>query len=311
MQLAISYYSTMYSKLKEHWQKNSIMKHKGILGTHIPIGKTVELGGVFQRMDWKTKKILDSTELPRPSGFDIKDGQFFVGSVRDNNIIILNDSLKIVGKLEHPHLSEIHSIHFTTRGLLVASTGVDLIIEMDLKGKTIWEWWAFDHGYENDQLGNKRIIDKSEYHCKRDYPTLLETAHPNSAIYTDQNETSLFVTLFHQGQIIEIDCQSLEHKVVVDHLKNPHALYRLEDGGYLASDTNNNRALTFNRQGEIKFLTGDFRWVQDTIRTSKGTYLIADSYNNRIVEIDENSKVLDKFEYSPERKIYQIMELPP
>lgn len=311
MRLAASYYSTKYSTLKRHWQKNAILLKEGIQGTHIPIGKSADLGGLFLRMDWGKKRIIDSRELHRPSGFDIKDGHIFVASIRDNNILVLDDSLRIVGRLQNPLFSDIHSMHFTTRGLLIASTGVDLVLEVDLTGKTLWEWWAVDHGYDKDQLGNKRHIDKSQCHSKIDYPTLLQTTHLNSALYVDQTETSFFVSLFHQGKVIKIDKQNLEHKVVVDQLRNPHALYRVEGNSYLLSDTHNNRILIFDQQGIKKHITGDFNWVQDAVRTTHGTYIIADANHHRILEINESGGILDHFEYSPEFKIYQIKELAP
>ena len=311
MQLAMSYYSTKYSTLKEHWRKNAILKKEGIWGTNVPIGKSADLGGLFLRMDWAKKRIIDSRELPRPSGFDLKDGYIFIASkcLDNENIVILDDNLKVAGKVHNPLFSDMHSLNFTAHGLLVASTGVDLVLEVDLTGKTLWEWWAVDHGYDTDPFGNRRRIDKSECHCKMDYPTLSQTTHLNSALYTDQTETSLFVSLFHQGKVIEIDKQNLEHKVIADQLRNPHALYRLEGDDYLLSDTNNRRILVFGRQGIKKQITGDFNWVQDAVRTSQGTYIIADADNHRILEINESGGILDHFEYSPEFKIYQIKEL--
>jgi len=309
MQLIATYYSTKHSKLKEHWQRNAILQVEGIRGTKVPIGKDTDLGGLLLKMDWKEKRILDSKELYRPSGFDFNDGRIFVASIRDNEIIVLDDKLEIVGRITNSLFSDIHSLHLTRRGILVASTGLDLVLEVDFNGHTLWMWWATDHGYDKDQLGNRRSIDKGRDHKKMDYPTLLQTTHLNSALYTDATETSLFVSMFHQGMIIEIDKQKLVHRIILDHLRNPHSVYRLGGDSYLASDTNNGRILVFNRQGIIRQTTGDFNWIQDTIRTSRGTYIVADANNHRILEINENGVVIDHFEYSPELKIYQIKEL--
>lgn len=288
------------------------MLEKGIVGTNRPIGRGVDLGGQFIRLDWHTKKIVDSTKVPCPSGFDISNDRIYVASMSKNNIHVLDrDTLATIHVLSNPYFNDPHSVHQTNKGLLVASTGLDLIMEIDMTGKPLWEWWAIENGYPNNQFGEKRMLTKDVSHTDADYATLYHTTHVNSAIYVDKKENVCFASLFYQGTVISINKSTGETKTLLSGLKNPHAIYQIGANRFMVSDTNGNRVLLFDGEGQIiRELAGNFNWMQDARITSENTFLIADSNNHRIVEIDKKSRIVDEFRYPHEWKIYQVMEEP-
>ncbi len=60
---------------------------------------------------------------------------------------------------------------------MTSSTGTDLIIEVDDDGKSVFEWWATENGFESRPHGQKRILDKFSPHDLYVYPTLYQTTH--------------------------------------------------------------------------------------------------------------------------------------
>ena len=75
------------------------------------------------------------------------------------------------------------------------------------------------------------------------------------------------------------------------------------------SDTNNNRIIIFEKNGKIlNKIKGEFNWIQDSTQLSSGNYLVADSNNHRIIEINDKGQALDYYNFSKNFKIYQIKE---
>ena len=81
-----------------------------------------------------------------------------------------------------PLFNALHSISRTQRGYLVASTGLDLLLEFNRAGEILWSWWATDHGFEVTPAGRRRELDKSADHRTIQYGTLTQTTHVNSAL---------------------------------------------------------------------------------------------------------------------------------
>lgn len=310
MKIIITFYITKnLDRIKKNWTKNAILKKKGVYGTNKPIGKQVDLGGLIMKFDWRNKREISSKEISCPSGFDFKNNLIYVASMRKNMIYILGRKLNIVGCINNKCFNDVHSLNSTKKGFLIISSGLDLILEIDPNGKILWDWWAIDNGYEITPLNKKRRISRKIDHRKTDYPTLKQTTHINSAIFSDKNEKKIISSLFHQGEVIEIDRMSKKTKTILRGLKQPHSIYKLERN-FIVSDTNNKRVIIFEKNGTIlNEIKGEFNWIQDCTQLSNGNYLIADSNNNRIIEINNKGKVLDSYGFSKNFKIYQIKEV--
>ena len=66
MYLLLSYLSTNFSQLSEHWQKHSVLRNEGKRGSDKPFVK--ELGGRLEIIDWSTKQTVWSMAMDSPAG---------------------------------------------------------------------------------------------------------------------------------------------------------------------------------------------------------------------------------------------------
>ena len=165
-------------------------------------------------------------------------------------------------------LSQSHTVQFSADGkrLLVVSSGFDAVIEFDTEsGEVVWQWFAWDHGYDRSKLGHYvvRSPEKSEVlkamghevllvddPSKFEFgvPTRLCPAHLNSAHYDVDGK--ILVSLFHQGAGIIIDKATGEVREAITGLINPHKFSRRRSGAYCISDT---------RRGKLIFMDEKYR----------------------------------------------------
>ena len=120
----------------------------------------------------------------------------------------------------------------------------------------------------------------------------------------------VLATLFHQGELIEIDKNTGKTKTLVSNLKSPHHI-RYYRNRFILSDTRNQRVLLLNKNYKIiKILKGNYNWVQDAVLTRDGNIIIADSNNARLVKIDISGKKLSEFKWDKkERKISSLLTI--
>jgi hypothetical protein len=177
----------------------------------------------------------------------------------------------------HPWLSQAHTAQFSIDGakLLVASAGFDAIFEFDTKSaEVVWEWFAWDHGFEQSQLGHYVVRSAERKEALRilkhevlfvddpgkfefGIPTRLCPAHLNSACYDSNGD--ILVTLFHQGTGIIIDKITGEARPAITGMVNPHKLLSRNSGGYFVSDT---------RRGKLIFMDERRRLVREIALTN-------------------------------------------
>ncbi len=310
MKFLISFYITNFDLMKNHWGRNSVLKKRGVFGTNKPIGRDVNLGGILQVIDWSKKKIIKEKKLSCPSGITKKGENFYVASMRENIIYILDKELKVLKKIENNLFNDIHDINATKRGLIVSNTGLDNILEIDFEGNVLWTWFATDNSYKKNKLGKVRKVDKNLNHNNKDYPTLIQTTHLNSAIYEGDSNNSMLCSLFHQGEVIEISKAKKDIKLILKNLKQPHSLKKLGKNKFLVSDTNGKRIIIFKRNGSIiKNIPVNADWIQSAIRLKNKNYLIADSNNSRIIEINPDGEIKEIYNYNKNYKIYEVKEI--
>ena len=309
----LSFLTTRLDLMRKHWEENATLKQKGISGTNKEIGRDVDLGGVLVEIDWDTKKILRKHALSCPSGVSRWGDVIAVASMRQNEIYLLDKAGQVVRTISHPAFNDIHSLWVTSNDtLLVTSTGVDGILEFTREGDCVWQWFAFEHGYEFNQYGKKRILDMrgSVDHREVDYPTLYQATHVNSVMQHKNERGIVLATLFHQGTGISIDKKTGATTTLVTGLHNPHSI-RSSGDGYMVSDT---------KKGSIILLSNDFKeydvfltgshWLQDACMLSNGNFLASRSDENDIVEMDcKTKKIISTFSYPGNWRIYQMEEI--
>src|SRR5438874_1446383 len=180
MRLLLSCISTKHSVLKRHWTESSqqIECPLTVLGSYQKPQEN--LGGLLCLIE-DMGCTQTTVELEMAAGMVTSDRGVFVtsfGSIHevDTDLGVLRQNV-----VSSPLFNALHSISRTRRGYLVASTGLDLLLEFNRDGKILWNWWATDHGFELTPTGRPRVIDKEVDHRKIKYGTLQQTTHINSA----------------------------------------------------------------------------------------------------------------------------------
>jgi hypothetical protein len=224
-----------------------------------------------------------------------EDATLYVGS---------GDTIRSFGRrtttLENKLFSDIHSIERgRDHSLLVASTGIDAILEIDPHHprEQRWDWLATEHGYTTTPSGKQRTIDRSANYMERKSVTPDHTTHLNTAVHDGDG---VLATLFHQGTIVRIDYTTGAVATLYEGLTCPHHIKHHGDG-YLVADS---RADTFHlfdaRFEKQTTISGEYNWIQD-VEPWGDRFIVADSNNERLVQV-QNNNTIDEFCYG-RRKI--------
>jgi hypothetical protein len=242
-------------------------------------------------------KLVNESEIVRmkePRGIDMDpQGNLAIAA---ENVIYIFDGQKTY-KRRDPWFSYIHTVkfspHYPTR-MLIASSGLDKIIEMDYRtGEITWEWLAWDNGFNvgHDHETNSEILltasaDEAAYYkgkgrhfkwiedpASEVLPTAMRAAFINSIGYHPDKDQFIYATFFHEGKVFEIDRKSGAAKPVMEGLKNPHGGTAFK-GGILATSTAAGEVIwTKSEQTQVYDFTmlsgkdpdlGSLEWLQNT-----------------------------------------------
>jgi len=299
--------------LKKQWSARSA-DHGKYLGRSRQ--ETIDLpheqfGGSIVLLDPKNLERGFLKELSVPVAFGLchsdSEGSLYVTS--GATIWIVRHG-KCVKKLSNTMFNDLHALSLTTSGnLLVASTGVDGILEVDCTDAkhVFWDWLATEQGYNTTPAGRVRIVDRTRSHQTDIASTPEHTTHINSAI--SRGPSTILATLFHQGELIEIERVSKRHRVVLQGLRSPHNIRRRK-GGYMLSDSRANRVLLLDQDLQI---VGDiragFQWVQDAVELNDGSYLVGDSNNDRVVRVNSQGKLVSSTSWPSGSRKFAAFEL--
>ncbi|MEZ0370636.1 MAG: carboxypeptidase regulatory-like domain-containing protein, partial [Candidatus Sericytochromatia bacterium] len=141
--------------------------------------------------------------------------------------------------------------------------------------------------------GNNRIIEIENRTAGWHFDQL---SRPRSATYVPGNGNVLIADTGNK-RVIEVDrLGQLVWSFDKDMLAPVHAV-RLDDGNTLITDAGYNRVIMINPQGQpVWFYDGagaqPLNRPRSTIPTRFGTYMIADTGNNRVVEVDRGKQIV-------------------
>ena len=218
------------------------------------------------RFDWSLVESKWVFSVVEPYGVDARGNKMALATASSVRLIDMKSGEGRV--CQNPWLNQGHTVEFSPDGkrLLVGSSGFDAVFEFDTdSGEVVWEWFAWDHGFDRSKLGH--YVVRSEAKCKAleamghevllvddpgkyefGIPTRQKPAHLNSASY--DSEGRILVTLFHQGAGYVVDRKTGDAQEVISGLINPHKLSRRKRGGYFISDT---------RRGKLIFIDENYR----------------------------------------------------
>ena len=310
MKLLVSCISTKHSVLKEHWSASSSEKTEcplTVLGSYEKPKE--DLGGLLCLLeDLGTAR--QTVDLKMAAGMVDSEQGVFVTSF--SSIHEFDPVQRVMGQhvVSSPLFNALHSISRTRRGYLVASTGVDLLVEFNRQGEILWTWWATDHGFERTPAGKPRRIDKTADHRTLKYGTLSQTTHVNSV--AELPDGRVLATLFHQGTVIAIDRASGDWQTVLGGLDHPHAVRVLDEQHFTVADTVGGRALLVNltgAQGRIEAqIDAGTSWLQDCRYDARSNcWVLVDGKNSRVILRGgvAGDKALASFDLDPEWRLYE------
>lgn len=310
MNMLLSCISTKHSLLKEHWtkQQDHLSCPVTTLGSlHKP---KEDLGGLLCALD--DEAIHSSVELSMPTGIVVSDKGVFVAALDTIHEVSVDLSTIQHDVVSLSTFNLLHSLSRSQRGYLVASTGLDAIIEFTQDGRELWSWWATEHGFELTPTGERRVIDKTADHRGTKYGTLAQTTHVNSVV--ELPDGRVLASLFHQGMIIAIDRERGNWQTVLEGLDHPHSIRVLSNGHITVADTGRGRGLMVkikNGRGEIEAdVSANTTWLQDCVYDDRqDRWVLVDGKNSRIVQCSgiNGDKVLTQLELEPEWRLYEVL----
>lgn len=304
------------------WKKDDLQ----ILPNEV-LGPTVtgpaEFAGTYVVYDWPSREIIWEAKwgnlLVTPAGHCFANGVLYIADLEAGNIFIVDadqEPGKLLKRISHPYLNDIHSLERTKRGLLVTASGTDCILELDLDGNLLWDWWAVEHGYALTPSGKERTPGRGQEHRDIYYHTRFQTTHLNCANIQDPaEERFVLCLLFHQGQMIRID-RSLpaaeQHaEVVLDGLARPHSLEKIPEGWIFCNSLSKELVIINDDLKVISNIPYDGGWIQDCTRLPNGNILLNDVDNHVLVEFEGPPyKVINTTPYNQSWRMGELVVVP-
>lgn len=354
MLLAASVYTTQNQRLRERWkiegglppvpgQKVATTRSAAAPQSEIPLkwvkeeycflppddlGPTMDApsdyAGTFVVYDWDTRKIIWRSEweklLGNPAGYCFADGQLYMNDFEAGNIFRIGleraEPGKLLQRISHPYFNDLHSLERTKRGLLAASCGTDLVVEVDLQGNVIWEWWAAEHGYDVTPSGDTRPSGRGGEHRNLYYHTRYQSTHVNCAVVRDpEDERFILALLFHQGVLIQIDRslppEQQKGEVILEGLARPHSLEKIPGGWIFCNSLSKELVLLDDDLKVTGNIFYDGGWIQDCTRLPNGNIVLNDVDNSVLVEFAAPDwKIVSRTDYPQSWRMGELVVVP-
>jgi hypothetical protein len=279
--------------------------------------------GAFVVYDWDRHQIVWQADwgnlLGNPAGVCFADGQLYVSDFEASNIFEISvdpEPGRLMKRISHPYFNDLHSLERTKRGLLSASCGTDLVIEVDHSGNLLWEWWAAEHGYTATPSGETRLSGRGGEHRDKYYHTKFQATHVNCATIRDRDEERyVLCLLFHQGLLLQIDRslppEQQKGEIILDGLARPHALEKIP-GGWILANTLGKELIVLDDDLKVREnIFYDGGWIQDCTRLPNGNILLNDVDNHVLVELAGPSwQIVNLTEYPAAWRMGELVVVP-
>ncbi len=311
MRLLLSSISTKHSTLKKHWSETGQAAQCPLTVLGSMEKPKEDTGGLLCLIDdfGFSQKTVD---LKMAAGMvNAENGVLITtfGSIHEADADLGTLKRDVVSS---PLFNALHSISRTERGYLVASTGLDLLLEFNRQGDILWSWWATDHGFEFTPTGNRRELDKFADYRAVQFGTLAQTTHINSAAELPGGR--VLASLFHQGMVIAIDRESGDWQPVLEGLDHPHAVRILDKSHFTVADTVHGKALLVrideqSGRGMVEqAIDAGTTWLQDCRYDAEyNSWILVDGKNSRLILRGSRSgdKSIAQIDLDPEWRLYE------
>jgi hypothetical protein len=314
MKLLVSCISTRHSALKKHWAETGQQTACPLTVRGSLQKPSDDLGGLLCLLEGE--QMQRTLPLSMAAGMAPSErGILVTGAASIHEVDVELQELRC-DLISLPLFNALHSIARSTRGYLVASTGLDLLLEITREGELLWEWWATDHGFTLTPTGQLRQIEKGRDHRHERYGTLGQTTHVNAV--AEHPSGLLLASLFHQGSVVAIDRASGDWWTVLEGLDHPHAVRVLDEQYFTVADTVNGRALLVRLErcdgpGSIEEVVAvDTDWLQDCRYDARyNSWVLVDGKRSRLLlrEGSDGARELATIWLDPEWRLYEALIL--
>lgn len=284
-----------------------------------------DYSGTFVVYDWERREMVWQADwgnvLGNPAGYCFADGFIYMNDFEAGNIFRISvdgEPGKLLQRLSHPYFNDLHSLERTSRGLLATCSGTDLIVEVDLEGNILWEWWAAEHGYTVTPSGEPRESGRHGEHRNRYYHTRYQATHVNCATFRDAapgDERFVLCLLFHQGTLLQIDrsrpAADQTGEVILEGLARPHSLEKIPGGWIFCNSLSKELVLLDDElklSGNIPY---DGGWIQDCTRLPNGNIVLNDVDQHVLVEFAAPDwQIVSRTEYPSTWRMGELVVVP-
>ncbi len=314
----------------------SVKTGKGTIGS---VEKRASHTGGIAKIVIENGNIINDEIIIRctePRGIDTQQNRTAFSS--ENTVYVIEDNQ--VFTINNPWFSYIHTVKFSpfnSHHLLLSSSGLDIIFEIDYRsGNIVREWCAWENGFnvsfhkENNQ--NVLLTRRKDEHLKytqeniphlfienplTDFlPTAKRAAFINSVAYHPTDENKILATFFHEGTVREIDLSSGTSTILLDQMNSPHGGMFLDKDTIFATNTrggsvvlkSSNRKTIFDftqLSGKPDFLH-DKEWIQNSTPL-KDSIISIDSNRNQLVIFEPKTRKIHTIPYNDNWAVQDIV----
>ena len=236
--------------------------------------------------------IREAVPLFSPKGMALSGDRLLVAcytEIRSFNLA-LTESFPLV---KAAWCNDLHSLRATSRGFLVAGTGVDVLVEFDPQGRELWRWWAVDHGFPDDIEGRPWSLGRDVDHSRRVYPVDLQSVHINAV--AELGPDTFVASPLHRDSLISIDRSTGSTRVLMNDLPQPHAVRVLHDDLITFADTRSGEGVLARvEDGKVNVLSRvsvETDWLQDAFYDGR-EWTLVDGANCRVLHTDADGNIL-------------------
>jgi hypothetical protein len=306
IKLLITYSHENFSALQSYWSRYS---RPGQAGT-VRRENDSSWGGRVEILDWQTKEVCATAPVSRARGAFIDDSGFVICGY--NEISIHDEELRKQFVVTSPLFCNLQTVSSYGNGYVVASSGIDSILEVSAAFDVSVLWHAPSAGYRRLRDGSPRSVDLAADHRAQYYSTVEQTTHVNGAVHVHARN-SVVATLFHQGELVEVDSSGVS-RVLADGFSYPHCP-RIRDGVLYFADSRGGGivecSLADLRPTRCIDLSDHSSWIQSVRWIPQlNSYLVADSNNRRMLQVSEEGTVLDSWHVGRDWRIYDVALIP-
>ena len=226
-------------------------------------------------------------------------------AVMSQNIVVFDMKTgQEIKRIRHPEFKLLHTVEFHPNKaksdiVLISSSGVDRILEVNLKTEEIvYDWFAWEHGFYKNHLG-MTLVEKGKP---------LPPSNENTLVLS----TDEYIERF-KGKFVGDLEPGKEIYIVVDtYIGDPelgletvfHTVHP-NWAGYSADGTKILATFLMTGQAvEIDRATSETRVVLNNLSKPhglvafQGGYLVSDSRNGRVLHINHNYEILTNYDFS-------------